>query len=138
MNNSNTNIIDKERENYKLIEDLDTYVYYKGKGRISNGLFTKIDLPKNVDKNVTDLGIEIIPIHSNENRDYCFIDAEKSSLSYVQPLYPSKIQNNSFIVYGPKTSFFWIVTGKRKDIDKNINIISNNSFSRFEDKLYNH
>jgi hypothetical protein len=117
----------KEIENgFSVIEDgeLETGVFYKGKGRISNGAFTVINLPKNVDKNCSDLIIQINPIYANKkfDADAIYLDPVNNPDPDVHPLYPSQVRNNSFVVYGPNSDFIWIVTGKYKNID---NVISN-------------
>ena len=35
----------------------------------------------------------------------------------MEPLYASRIENNCFNVYGENCEFFWVVQGKRNDID---------------------
>ena len=89
---------------HACLEGPETGVYYRGKGTIQNNIMTTINLPEYVSKIATDFTIHISPIYDPTN------DTEQ--------LYNvSDVVNNSFNVYGSNGSFFWIVYGKRCDID---------------------
>lgn len=136
MDNSNS-IMNKEiKYDNTVIEELDTGVYYKGKGKITNGKFTVINLPKNTDKIVIDFVIKITPIYSNQMHEHVYIDPLNHNNPNVYPLFPSEVHNNSFIVYGPNADFFWVATGKYKNIDSIISSsVPKKKGSTFKDRL---
>jgi hypothetical protein len=55
-----------------------------------------------VKKLATNFTIQLTPIYSGKK---------------IEQIYASKINNNSFQVYGENTEFYWIVQGKRIDIE---------------------
>lgn len=135
------NIHDKETMSDKKVfeeDKLETALFYKGKGQISNGRFTIVNLPKYVDKNLTDLKVQIFPIFSTQHSDHILLNLNEDNSCNLNasPLYPSDIRNNSFVVYGSNCYFYWIVTGNYKNLD---NIISNSVLKKkaltFKDRL---
>ena len=50
----------------------------------------------------TDFTIQVTPIYSGKK---------------MEQLYTSEIENNSFQVYGENCKFYWVVQGKRLDIE---------------------
>ncbi len=62
----------------------------------------KIHLPDYVEALATDFTVQITPI-------YCGTE--------IKQLYTSEVENNSFTVNGENCKFFWIVQGKRNEID---------------------
>jgi hypothetical protein len=77
-------------------------VYYRGHGEIINNEYTIIKLPKYVKELATNFTVQLTPI-------YC----EKE----IKQLYTSEVENNSFKVYGENCKFYWLVQGKRCDIE---------------------
>jgi len=101
-----TFVIDHPRDNNKYLvhaclEGPEAGVYYRGKSEITNNESITINLPDYVEHLATDFTIQITPIFSNKE---------------IKQLYVSEVENNSFIVYGENTKFFWLVQGKRCDI----------------------
>ena len=89
---------------HACLEGPESGVYYRGEGKIRNDKFTIIHLPDYVDKLATHLTVQITPIYSE-------------FYTLTSQLYTSRVQNNSFTVYGTNCDFFWLVHGKRSDID---------------------
>ena len=93
------------------LEGPESGVYYRGEGEIVNNLHTTIHLPAYVERLATEFTIQITQIYSGKK---------------MEPLYTSRVENNSFVVYGENCEFYWHVTGKRGDVevepskDKNI------------------
>ncbi len=63
-----------------------------------------IYLPDYVEKLATDFTIQLTPIYSGKNK-------------IINQLLASEIENNSFNVYGDNCKFYWLVQGKRSDIE---------------------
>jgi len=78
-------------------------VYYRGKGEITNNESVIICLPDYVEKLARDFTVQITPIFNGQNS--------------TKQLCTSEVENNSFIVYGENTKFYWLVHGKRGDIN---------------------
>jgi hypothetical protein len=87
---------------HACLEGPEAGVYYRGKGEITNGESVNILLPDYVKSLATDFTIQITPIY-NEKK--------------MEQLYTSEVKNNSFTVYGENTKFFWLVHGKRTNIE---------------------
>jgi hypothetical protein len=78
-------------------------VYYRGKTEIINNTNVTIYLPDYVDKLATDFTVQITPIYAGDkNRD---------------ALYTSEVEDNAFTVYGSNCKFYWLVHGKRCNIE---------------------
>ena len=77
-------------------------VYYRGKGEITTNKSTTIVLPDYVEKLATDFTIQLTPIYEGKK---------------IEQLNASEVNNNSFKVYGESCKFYWLVQGKRKDIN---------------------
>jgi len=77
-------------------------VYYRGEGEITNGVSIQIQLPEYVKKLATDFTIQIRPIYCGKK---------------IEQLYTSRMNGNSFTVYGGNCCFYWLVHGKRCNID---------------------
>ena len=84
------------------LEGPESGVYYRGKGEIINNKSTIIQLPEYVKKLARDFTIQLTPI-------YC----ERE----IKQLYTSEVEDNSFKVYGENCKFYWLVQGKRCDIE---------------------
>ena len=78
-------------------------VYYRGKSEITNNTNVTIHLPDYVDKYATDFTVQITPIYSGEKKQ--------------ETLYTSEVKDNAFTVYGSNGKFYWLVHGKRCDIE---------------------
>ena len=83
------------------LEGPEAGVYYRGKGEITNNEFTEIELPYYVNELACEFTIQITPIYCNK----------------VVTLNSSEVENNKFMVYGENSKFYWVVYGKRYDID---------------------
>jgi len=77
-------------------------VYYRGKSEIINGESIEIHLPEYVKKIATDFTIQITPIYTGKK---------------IDQLYASEIEENTFTVYGENSKFYWLVHGKRCNIE---------------------
>jgi len=88
---------------HACLEGPESGVYYRGKGEIKNNEFVKIFLPPYVQKLATDFNVQITPIYSGKMQ--------------TRQLQVSEVENNMFTVYGDNTKFYWLVYGKRLDID---------------------
>ena len=78
-------------------------VYYRGKAEITNNESTTIILPEYVDAVARDFTVQLTQIHNGTK---------------VNPiLQTSEVENGRFVVYGSNCKFFWLVHGKRCDID---------------------
>jgi hypothetical protein len=95
-------INDKKYLVHACIEGPEAGVYYRGEGEITNNSHTTICLPDYVQHFAREFTIQITPIYSGKK---------------MEPLYTSRVENNSFIVYGENCQFYWHVTGKRNDIE---------------------
>ena len=78
-------------------------VYYRGKSEIINNESVTIELPDYVDELATDFTVQITPIYSNKQNK--------------QILYTSEVIDNTFTVYGSNGKFYWLVHGKRNDLE---------------------
>jgi hypothetical protein len=88
---------------HACLEGPEAGVYYRGEATITNNEFTKIKLPKYVESLANDFTIQITSIYSKETTGNTYET--------------SRVKNNSFEVYGKNGSFFWVVYGKRNNID---------------------
>jgi hypothetical protein len=88
---------------HACLEGPENGVYYRGKSEIINNESVKISLPYYVKKLSSDLSIQITPIYSGKKIN-CILQV-------------SEIENNCFFVYGENTKFFWLVHGKRSDVN---------------------
>ena len=84
------------------LEGPEAGVYYRGKGEIISESVA-IDLPYYVRDFAHELTIQITPIYDG--------------ILHKDPLCASEVVDNRFTVYGPKGRFYWIVYGKRSDIE---------------------
>ena len=82
------------------LEGPEVGVYYRGKGEITNNESVTIHLPDYVNNLAHDFTITLTAIYDNKIKTYNF----------------SKVENNSFNVYGENGKFYWTVVGKRADI----------------------
>jgi hypothetical protein len=88
---------------HACLEGPESGVYYRGKGEITENGETTIELPNYVDALATDFTVQLTPICKN---------------SHYIPVYgASEVANNQFTVYGPTGKFYWLVQGKRGDIE---------------------
>ena len=102
-----TFIIDhpKDADRYLVhacLEGPESGVYYRGKNEITNGVSVTVLLPDYVTNLASDFTVQITPIFKGKK---------------MEPLYTSEVENNSFTVYGENCKFFWLVQGKRDDIE---------------------
>jgi len=107
VSSSKTFVIDHPtNENKYLVhvclEGPESGVYYRGEGEIVNNLHTTIHLPAYVERLATEFTIQVTQIYSGKK---------------MEPLYTSRVENNSFVVYGENCEFYWHVTGKRGDVE---------------------
>ena len=86
---------------HACLEGPEAGVYYRGKGKIDNNNFVKINLPDYVSIFAYDFNIQLTPIYNGNKTSY----------------YATEIINNSFDVYGDNGEFYWVVFGKRNDIN---------------------
>jgi Collagen triple helix repeat (20 copies) len=86
---------------HACLEGPEAGVYYRGKAEISNDDYVTIKLPEYIDKLAYDFTINVTPIGRGQK----------------QILSVSEVENNEFNVYGHNCKFFWIVHGKRLEID---------------------
>ena len=77
-------------------------VYYRGKGEIINNESTTIYLPDYVKSLATDFTVQLTPIYNGKK---------------MEQLYTSEVENNCFTIYGNNCKFFWLVQGKRCDVN---------------------
>ena len=106
ISTSKTFVIDHPKDKSKYLvhaclEGPESGVYYRGKGEITNGESVNILLPDYVDKLATDFTIQITPIFKGK----------------IITLNASEVVNNNFTVYGENCKFFWLVQGKRDNIE---------------------
>jgi hypothetical protein len=87
---------------HACLEGPEAGVYYRGKGEIINNKEVTIQLPDYVKRLANDFTIQITPIYSGEK---------------IEQLYTSEVFNNSFTVYGGNAKFYWLVHGKRSNIE---------------------
>ena len=87
---------------HSCLEGPEAGVYYRGKDTIVNGEYKTIELPNYVSDLASDFSIQLTPIYCGKK---------------LEQLYATPIENNSFRVYGENCSFWWLVQGKRFDIE---------------------
>ena len=87
---------------HACLEGPEAGVYYRGKSEVVNDSFVEIMLPEYVSKFAYDFTIQITPIYN----------FDKNNIYNV-----SEIKNNKFKVFGKNGEFFWIVYGKRLEIE---------------------
>jgi len=87
---------------HACLEGSEAGVYYRGIGEITNNISATIHLPSYVRNLANSFTIQLTPIYSGKK---------------IEQLYASKIENNSFNVYGENCEFYWLVQGKRCDIE---------------------
>jgi hypothetical protein len=110
VTNSATNksfIIDHPKDENKYLvhvclEGPESGVYYRGRGEITNNEYTTIHLPDYVEALAKDFTIQLTPIYCDKK---------------IEQLNTSEVENNSFNVYGENCKFYWLVQGKRADIE---------------------
>jgi hypothetical protein len=88
---------------HACLEGPESGVYYRGKGTIVNNEYVDIFLPDYVEALAYEFTIQITPIYKGENKNYI--------------LFCSEVECNKFSVYGENGDFYWIVYGKRSDIE---------------------
>jgi len=93
---------------HACLEGPEAGVYYRGKGEIVDNTSTTIELPYYVGSLATDFTVNITRIY------------DKYEVSN-NLLTTSEVTDNKFIVYGQNCKFFWVVYGKRLDIDVEVN-----------------
>ena len=87
---------------HACLEGPESGVYYRGRGEINNCNSATIQLPNYVNKLARDLTVQLTPIYRSD----------------VYPnLQSSEVSNNQFTVHGNNCEFFWLVQGKRADIE---------------------
>jgi hypothetical protein len=101
---------------HACLEGPENGVYYRGKGKIENDIYTTIQLPKYVVSLATNFTIHLSKKYNYEcNNNLSFSDID---------------ENGEFIVYGTNCEFHWIVYGERKTLivepDKDTIIIEGN------------
>jgi hypothetical protein len=90
---------------HACLEGPEAGVYYRGKGEILDNHSVTIELPYYVDSLATDFTINITPIYNGK----------------INILNTSEVIDNKFTVYGENCQFFWVVYGKRLDINVEVN-----------------
>jgi len=106
-NGSKTFVIDHPNDNSKYLvhaclEGPESGVYYRGEGEIIDNISTTIQLPDYVKNLASNFTVQLTPIYSGKK---------------IIQLHSSRIINNSFEVYGENCEFYWLVQGKRIDIE---------------------
>jgi hypothetical protein len=86
---------------HACLEGPEAGVYYRGKAEIINNESVTIEVPNYVSTLADDFNIQITPIYKNK----------------IISLNVSEMISNSFSVYGENSKFYWVVYGKRFDID---------------------
>ena len=102
-----------EKEKYLVhicLEGPEAGVYYRGTGKIINNNFTIVNLPGYVSALAKDFTVQITPIYDEDNIYSC-------SDVFDKQFRVTKVFNNQFRVYGRNGEFFWLVQGKRSDIE---------------------
>jgi hypothetical protein len=87
---------------HACLEGPESGVYYRGKGEIMNNKSVIIYLPDYVDKLAIEFTVQVTRIYDGIS---------------IHPLNTSEVKNNCFTVYGVNSKFFWVVQGKRNDIE---------------------
>ena len=108
---------------HACLEGPENGVYYRGNGEIKNNTSTKIVLPDYVKNLAYDFTIQITPIYSGKK--------------LIIPLQVSEMENSEFYVYGENSKFYWVVYGKRSEIQveplkNSINIKGNGPYQWVE------
>jgi len=103
------------------LEGPEAGVYYRGTNEITNNFNCKVNLPEYVQKLAYDFTIQVTPIFNGK-----FVN-----------LAVSKVEENSFYVYGDNCEFYWNVYGKRFDIEtepdiNNVNVNGNGPYKWIE------
>jgi hypothetical protein len=89
---------------HACLEGPEAGVYYRGEGEIVNNNFVTIVLPEYVKYLAKDLSVNVTPIYDGKVKTYnC-----------------SRVLNNEFKVYGENGHFYWIVHGKRLEIQAEV------------------
>ena len=86
---------------HTCLEGPEIGVYYRGKSEIIYDNYTTVNLPYYVKDFAYDFTIQVTAIYDGKVKNYA----------------ASEVINNSFNVYGDKGKFYWVVYGKRGDID---------------------
>jgi len=86
---------------HACLEGPEAGVYYRGKGEILNNQSVIINLPYYVDSLASNFTVNITPIFNGK----------------LNTLNSSEILDNKFTVYGENCKFYWIVYGKRLNIE---------------------
>jgi hypothetical protein len=95
--------VDKERYLVHVcLEGPEAGVYYRGKGEITNGVSQTVFLPDYVDALATDFTVQITPIYNGKMNNV---------------LQVTEVADNQFEVYGENSKFYWIVHGKRNEVE---------------------
>jgi len=106
-NSGKTFIIDHPTDDNKYLvhaclEGPESGVYYRGEGEIVNNETTTIMLPDYVGKFATDFTVQLTTIYTGNKN---------------QTFQSTRVEEGSFKVYGDNGKFFWLVQGKRGDVD---------------------
>jgi len=106
-NSGKTFIIDHPTDENKYLvhaclEGPESGVYYRGEGEIVNNETTTIMLPDYVGKFATDFTVQLTTIYTGNKN---------------QTFQSTRVEEGSFKVYGDNGKFFWLVQGKRGDVD---------------------
>jgi len=109
-----TFVIDHPLDNDKYLvhaclEGPEGGVYYRGKGKITNNEYVEIDLPSYVSKLAFEFTILLTPIRKPKNKQ-----SKENKPVYLET---SEVIDNKFTVYGENTDFYWLVQGKRIDVE---------------------
>ena len=107
---SKTFVIDhpKDKDKYLVhacLEGPEAGVYYRGKGEITDNNSVIIELPYYVETLASEFTVNITPIFNGK----------------INTLNSSEVIDNKFTVYGDNCKFFWVVYGKRLDINVEVN-----------------
>jgi photosystem II stability/assembly factor-like uncharacterized protein len=99
---------------HACLEGPESGVYYRGKNKITNNKKVIITLPYYVDRLATDFTVSVTPINKDDSSSDSSSDSEeKEQIS----LSCSCVKKNKFKVYGKNCDFYWIVYGKRDNIN---------------------
>lgn len=104
VNTSKTFVLDHpvDKEKYLVhacLEGPEAGVYYRGKSTIDNDTSVTIELPSYADKIATDFTVQL------------------TAIGKCNQYFTSEVEDNKFTVHGNNGAFFWLVHGKRLDID---------------------
>jgi hypothetical protein len=118
-----TFVIDHPKDENKYLvhaclEGPESGVYYRGQGEITNSQSVTIHLPDYVEALAKDFTIQLTPIWPLR-RPHASSEKRKEGVIWENsfPLAASEVENNSFNVYGENCKFYWLVQGKRADIE---------------------